>query len=218
MLLVAWLGVLCAVGVAAHDDFVIEPEFAKVTIGSSIKLTHLISDYKLHSHAVAYGSGSHQQSVTAFPEADSSDSYFLVSGIAKEISGDAIKCGSTVQLKHLSTKKWLHSHDHEAPLSTNREVSAYDGLDTGNHWIVHCRQKGASYWMREQPIALKHVDSGRFLSASKAHVFRDPISGHLEVSCIPDDRVEALWVAQEGIYLGDRSYADDAKTEKHDEL
>jgi dolichyl-phosphate-mannose--protein O-mannosyl transferase len=43
-----------------------------------VKLTHVASGYKLHSHEIKYGSGSGQQSVTAFPHSDDSNSYFLV--------------------------------------------------------------------------------------------------------------------------------------------
>jgi hypothetical protein len=50
----------------------------KVTCGSAIKLTHRESDYKLHSHAVQYGSGSGQQSITAFPKPDDPNSLFTV--------------------------------------------------------------------------------------------------------------------------------------------
>jgi hypothetical protein len=38
-----------------------------VTCGSMIKLRHLATSFRLHSHQVAYGSGSGQQSVTGSP-------------------------------------------------------------------------------------------------------------------------------------------------------
>lgn len=42
-------------------------DFDSVTCGSVIKLTHTQSGFKLHSHEIPYGTGSRQQSVTAFP-------------------------------------------------------------------------------------------------------------------------------------------------------
>jgi dolichyl-phosphate-mannose--protein O-mannosyl transferase len=50
---------------------------SQVTCGSVIKLMHERSKYRLHSHEVAYGSGSGQQSVTAFPTGDDSNSYWV---------------------------------------------------------------------------------------------------------------------------------------------
>lgn len=64
----------------------------KVTCGSGIKLTHVSTGFKLHSHEVKYGSGSGQQvcshssfpiltdekSITAFPNADDPNSLFMI--------------------------------------------------------------------------------------------------------------------------------------------
>lgn len=54
--------------------------FEKVTCGSTIKLANQPTGYRLHSHGVTYGSGSGQQSITAFPEADDSNSFWFVQG------------------------------------------------------------------------------------------------------------------------------------------
>lgn len=49
-------------------------EFQKVTCGSSVKLTHIKSQFKLHSHQIPYGTGSGQQSITAVPGKDDTNS------------------------------------------------------------------------------------------------------------------------------------------------
>ena len=36
-----------------------------------------------------------------------------------------IKCGQTIRLMHLQTRKNLHSHHFQSPLSHNLEVSAF---------------------------------------------------------------------------------------------
>lgn len=36
--------------------------------------------------------------------------------------GDAIKSGTIIRLQHMRTRKWLHSHLHASPLSSNQEV------------------------------------------------------------------------------------------------
>ena len=71
----------------------------------------------------------------------------------------SIKCGDTIRLEHVATKKNLHSHHVSSPLSGKQEVSAYgnngDG-DTGDHWMVVCP---GDYWERDEPIMLKHIDT-----------------------------------------------------------
>ncbi|KAH9143811.1 hypothetical protein AeRB84_012217 [Aphanomyces euteiches] len=49
-----------------------------VTCGSTIKLVHEESRFRLHSHEVNYGTGSGQQSVTAHGSQDDFNSYWLV--------------------------------------------------------------------------------------------------------------------------------------------
>lgn len=52
----------------------------QVTCGSVIKLQHWQTGHLLHSHDIAYGSGSGQQSVTGFQGGDDSNSYWVVRG------------------------------------------------------------------------------------------------------------------------------------------
>ncbi|KAG0311439.1 hypothetical protein BGZ99_010168, partial [Dissophora globulifera] len=52
----------------------IDEEYRKVTCGSTIKLTHEKTQHKLHSHQIPYGTGSRQQSVTAVPGKDDTNS------------------------------------------------------------------------------------------------------------------------------------------------
>ena len=47
---------------------------------------------------------------------------------------EPVKCGEVIRLQHLSTKRNLHSHLFQSPMSRNQEVSAFgeNGLgDTG---------------------------------------------------------------------------------------
>lgn len=138
----------------------IEPEYATVTCGSMIKLAHTASGYRLHSHEVKYGSGSGQQSVTAYPHGNDVNSYFVVQEAfqaPKCVRGESIKCGETVRLKHPRTNMMLHSHliarfDWlNSPISKAQEVSAYDRPDTGDNWKVECKTK---FWDREKSVLL----------------------------------------------------------------
>ena len=85
LLLVQALVVVVALAVAwtvpaRAQDYIIEKDFQHVSFGSSIKLAHDATGHYLHSHDIAYGSGSGQQSVTAFPKSDDPNSLFTVLG------------------------------------------------------------------------------------------------------------------------------------------
>ncbi|KXS08774.1 hypothetical protein M427DRAFT_50336, partial [Gonapodya prolifera JEL478] len=110
---------------ASDDKEKIDPEFQAVTCASVIKLTHVSSGFKLHSHGVNYGTGSGQQSVTGFPNPDDTNSYFVLRAAFGKECARGIPCDSIIRLEHLNTHKFLHSHSHKSPLSSNAEVSAY---------------------------------------------------------------------------------------------
>ncbi|CAG8731310.1 12148_t:CDS:2, partial [Ambispora leptoticha] len=116
---------------ASEPALEIDEEFASVSCGSAIKLTHEVSSYKLHSHSVSYGTGSGQQSVTGLPNADDPNSLWQIHAALGEqcLRGQTIPCNSIIRLKHVDTGRFLHSHLHQSPLSQQQEVSAYDGQD-----------------------------------------------------------------------------------------
>ena len=74
-----------------------------------------------------------------------------------------IKCDSVVRLFHVTTRRNLHSHNYQSPLSNNQEVSAYgeDGVgDEGDRWKVVCTTKN-DYWLRADPVRFQHVVTGK---------------------------------------------------------
>ena len=68
-----------------------------------------------------------------------------------------VKCGSTIRLQHLASKKNLHSHYFQSPISHNQEVSAFGddkGIgDEGDNWSVICKTK---HWERKDTVRFKH--------------------------------------------------------------
>ncbi|RIA95980.1 MIR motif-containing protein [Glomus cerebriforme] len=186
----------------------IDEEFEKVTCGSAVKLTHKPSNYKLHSHSIAYGSGSGQQSVTGLPNADDPDSLWIIKGAHDESCsrGEPIKCGTTIRLQHSGTSRLLHSHLHRSPISQQQEVSAFDGLDTGDNWKLICMDKSSIYWLREQKIQLIHKETSKYLSANEEYMYNNPINGQIEVSASKKADQNAEWIAQEGIYFADKNF------------
>ncbi|KAJ3125429.1 Stromal cell-derived factor 2-like protein 1 [Physocladia obscura] len=87
---------------ATGDDagFVIEKEFEAVTCGSSVKLAHSASQFRLHSHQITYGTGSGQQSVTGMNSADDTNSLWIVEGAFGSSGcprGTPVKCSDVVR-------------------------------------------------------------------------------------------------------------------------
>jgi dolichyl-phosphate-mannose--protein O-mannosyl transferase len=191
----------------------VNAEFETVTSGSSIKLQHSSTGFRLHSHDINYGGGSGQQSVTANSAANDNNSYYYVTGTdQKPMSrGTPIKCGSQVFLVHATTSKKLHSHLIQSPLSNQQEVSAHNEPDSGDVWILGCVSK-SKVWKRGEQITLKHKDTNRYLSASPNYQFGRPINGQLEVCA--KDGVSHLekWQTAEGIYISEDDDSD-IKTE-----
>lgn len=101
---------------------------------------------RLHSHDVKYGTGSGQQSVTATEQQEDINSHWLVKAATGKtcLRGEPVACGSVIRLEHVDTKKNLHSHHFQSPLSGNQEVSCYGNKgegDSGDNWTVVCSGK-----------------------------------------------------------------------------
>jgi dolichyl-phosphate-mannose--protein O-mannosyl transferase len=166
-----------------------------VTCRSAVKLESESTRARLHSHGVAYGSGSGQQSVTGQPAVADANSYWLILGRATRSSpgtgpaggeescsqGTPIRNGDSVRLMHPSTSKFLHSHHHRSPLGGGQEVSAFGSTgssDTGDNWVVEL--DSASVWHANARVRLRHADTGQYLSCHDRKYGR-PINGQLEV-------------------------------------
>ncbi|KAI8078029.1 MIR motif-containing protein [Gilbertella persicaria] len=188
---------------ASNEVPEIEEGFEHVTCGSTIKLTNKASGYKLHSHGVTYGSGSGQQSVTCFPNTDDANSFWIIEAASGKSCkrGEIVPCGSSIRLRHPNTQGYLHSHQHQSPLSRQQEVSCYDGKDTGDNWRVECLTGDKKSWLREEPVQLLHEDTSAYLSSSTNYQFGQPIPGQLEVAASKSASKNTQWMAQEGVYF-----------------
>lgn len=149
-----------------------------------------------------YGSGSGQQSVTAVESSDDHNSYWQVKAKtgAQCVRGQPIKCGQTIRLLHLQTRRNLHSHHFQSPLSHNLEVSAFgeDGEgDEGDNWVIVCSGK---HWSRNDKVRIKNVVTDHYLHVS-GDTFGRPISGQKEVSGYGSPNDMNYWQAKEGIYV-----------------
>lgn len=175
-----------------------------MTCGSTFKLVNQQSGDRLHSHDVKYGSGSGQQSVTGSPNADDVNSYWQIRGDIRNDCerGSPIKCDSIVRLFHITTRRNLHSHNYQSPLSNNQEVSAYgeDGAgDEGDRWKVVCTTKN-DFWLRKDTVRFQHVSTGKYLHLS-GDTYGRPIHGQKEISCYSYPNNQNLWKVDTGVYI-----------------
>ncbi len=69
--------------------------------------------------------------------------------------------------------------------------------DTGDNWIVVC---GTDEWYRENPVKLKHEDTGMYLGTSGQEYGR-PIAGQKEVAALASPGTNAMWRSVEGVYM-----------------
>lgn len=150
------------------------------------------------------------QSVTSFPRPDDPNGLFLVlqaNGAAPCSRGTPVRCDSTIRLRHVATRNYLHSHrEHASPLSQQQEVSAYVGGDDGDNWVVKCiGGGGGDHWMRDAEVELVHAVTGRYLHASKDYTFRNPIPGQLEVCASTRSSRNTKWATGEGYVMCERS-------------
>ncbi|OLY79081.1 Stromal cell-derived factor 2 [Smittium mucronatum] len=161
---------------------------------------------------VNYGTGSRQNAVTGADEPTFSNTNFVVMTRKTQVlsRGAGVKCGSVVRLKLSGENLFLHSHKaFESPLSGNQEVTGFEVLDSGDEWQVECiaaenKEKSTedNLWLREMPIKLKHVDTGKYLQMLPNKAYDRPISGHLEVSCAKaPEKNNHVFIAMEGFYF-----------------
>lgn len=174
-----------------------------VTYGSVIKLQHERTKARLHSHDVPYGSGSGQQSVTAFPSVEDANSYWRVEIVDDDHEqGDVIPNGAIISLQHVGTRKWLHSgQHHQSPLSGNLEVSACEvddeQPDSGDNWKLEI-QGSDPEWALDQKVRLRHVDTDSYLHSHKMMYNQ---LNQQEVCGVTKKNADNLWSAAEGIYF-----------------
>lgn len=207
---------LCAFVCTLHSLPAAATDVPSVTFGSVLKLEHIATGHRLHSHSLPYGQGSGQQSVTGMYHAGDANSYWVVKGPhggGAPATSEPVACGARVRLQHLSTQRNLHSHLHRAPMNGDFEVSAYaqadEGVwregDSGDNWRVMCeRARDGAPWPRGGKLRLKHEDTGAFLSASGRLKYGDPIANQLHVSARKWSNADCYWRAAEGFFLAEK--------------
>ncbi|RKP37413.1 MIR motif-containing protein, partial [Dimargaris cristalligena] len=150
------------------------------------------------------GTGSGQRSVTGLDKKAGAAGYWVVyAPVSSPLTsadptpqrGDKVPCGAVVRLQHPESTTFLHSHRFQSPISNQQEVSAFDGQDEGDNWVIECAQ-GTQYWSREKRVALRHQVTNYYLAADSQYKYNSPIPGQLEIFGQPRSNDNSQWMAQ----------------------
>lgn len=122
-------------------------------------------------------------------------------------AAEAVKCGDIVRLTNVATRRTLHSHNSQSPLSKQQEVTAYEGNDPGDDFKVECTQS-RDVWRRGEKVRLLHVVTNKYLGGSKDAEFNErtcgrncPVMNHLEAFARGAKDALTEVQAEQGIYL-----------------
>ena len=182
-----------------------------MTCGSAIKLQHVGTGFRVHSHDIKWGSGSQQQSVTAMNSMDDPNSLWVVKGAHGTLcaQGSPVKNGQAVRFTHLKTQRNLHAHHFASPLTQQMEVSGYGNGGVGDHlddWVVET--SGAPEWRRGDRVRLKHRETGGYLHSHAVRFDQSncggncPIMGQQEVTAFQNANDDNnWWQSAEGVYF-----------------
>ncbi|CAB9526014.1 Stromal cell-derived factor 2-like protein 1 [Seminavis robusta] len=219
------------VAAALHRCAADDSDTPAVTCGSAIKITHVKSGagkYLLFDSEGKNRQGGSGQHLATWLRDDPSNNRAMwwirpahhgVDDTEYPTGGDAskhrtchraaeeVKCGDTIRLTNMATRRQLHSHQVKSPLSNQQEVSVYEGQDFGDDWVVECVES-SGVWRRGETVRLKHVQTGGYLGASPEAEFNErtcgrncPLMHHLESFTRGGKDHLSEIRAEQGIYL-----------------
>ncbi|MCO5603416.1 hypothetical protein L7F22_057566 [Adiantum nelumboides] len=118
------------------------------------------------------------------------------------LQGATIPHGAVIRLQHMQTRRWLHSHLHQSPITENLEVSCFGAegeSDDGDLWILEIDGK-YGVWTRDQRVRFQHIDTGAYLHSHDKKYARIA-GGQQEVCGVRKKTPDNVWIAAEGVYL-----------------
>ncbi|CAG8441615.1 13527_t:CDS:2 [Ambispora gerdemannii] len=168
-----------------------------VRMGSHITLKHVITGRFLSSHKQNYYGGSKQQQVFGNRWTPGPDDYWIAIPAYKDDGepGEKIRYGTEIRLKHITTRRNLHSHGGiSSPKTNQQEVTCFGDdhvTDANDSWIVQRHSynqiyDNSSYWHVDDIISLHHAATGLALH-SHDHALD---AEHQEVTCFGNGHEE----------------------------
>ncbi|CAG8494464.1 2518_t:CDS:2 [Ambispora leptoticha] len=167
-----------------------------VRLGSHITLKHVMTGRFLASQKQNYHGGSQQQQVFGNRWTPGPDDYWIVMPAHKHDGepGAKIRYGDGIRLKHVTTRRNLHSHNgFKSPVSNQQEVTCFGddhNSDSNDNWIVQRHSYNQVYeksqWHVDDIISLHHANTKLAL-----HSHDIALDGeHQEVTCFGNGHEE----------------------------
>ena len=176
---------------------------------SLVKLEHASSKLFLSSIELNYMTGSTQQIVRGVnaTKIALAETLWALLPVDEETGqnsnekhqGEPVRCGDYIKLRHSVTSKNLHSHAIEAQLGKGYEVSCFDGTDTGDVWLVECKENTEVLNVRDH-FTLKHKDTGYYLNANATGTYIKELMGEHEIYC-SETNENADFFVRHGIFV-----------------
>lgn len=230
-----WVLMFCLVSVRCtemDEDSIVETINSQMlTWTTTARFKHYESGFFLHSHEIAYGSGSGQQSVTALEADNDAGSLWTVKEANGEplcLTGERIKWGQKIRIEHMNTEKNLHTHTYSSPVSNRQEVSWFgnNGIgDNYDNWFIECKDKVNGEFIEGKTyFYLKHEVTSAYLYAEKRSMYDNnncrycPIKGQLEISASKSKDNKALWRYVSGYFYSPIDKSVDEKSTPVDDV
>lgn len=183
-----------------------EFEREKMKLGISyysiIKLQHKATEKVLSSISINYQTGSTQQVVRGSPKEKISlaENFWSIYPIMNEtiLQGKRLKCGDKLRLRHVNTRKWLHSHSIKSQHEKGYEVSGFEGpSDEGDVWILDC---DSDIMHLGTPIRLIHNTTKYYLTVNPTGEYIDELYGQNEVYGSESSK-DTEWFVRYGVFV-----------------
>ncbi|CAH0550291.1 unnamed protein product [Brassicogethes aeneus] len=182
----------------------------QVAYGAIVTLkNHRTGGGYLHSHYHLYpeGIGARQQQITTYTHKDDNNKWLIKKYNSEDISGvNIVKNGDLVRLEHIATKRNLHSHKEQAPITKKHyQVTGYGENGTGDAndvWRVSIQgvKDGTELTAVTSKIKFVHYLQSCVLTTSGKQLPKWAYEQQ-EVSCNPNLRdANGLWNVEENIF------------------
>ncbi|XP_019767604.2 protein O-mannosyl-transferase 2 [Dendroctonus ponderosae] len=163
----------------------------------------------LHSHFHLYpdGMGARQQQITTYTHKDDNNKWMIKKYNAEELSeGEIVRSGDLVRLEHVATRRNLHSHKEQAPITKKHfQVTGYGENGTGDAndvWriLIKGAKDGTEVTAVTAKLKLVHYLQSCVLTTTGKQLPKWAYEQQ-EVSCSANLRdAYALWNVEENIY------------------
>ncbi|OHT03222.1 MIR domain containing protein [Tritrichomonas foetus] len=187
---------------------------------SMVKFEHKLTKRYLSASILSFESGSRQMLTRASVKSHLAESLWTIlpgNESSSEVvhQGDVVRCGDVIQLYHVTSKGYLHSHNFFSFLGRGYEITSFNDKDSGNLWTVKCEGEFPGYG---HPLQLQHVNNRCHAATENSCQLPPQAGGEFELYCSLNTRGKEFdWIPTAGIFV-DEDEQDDREDDEDEEL